>query len=172
VSDEYLKLNSNAFEARTRHLKREEPLAVFAHSGLQRSGAPTLVPVRHGGRPALAQILLVNISEQEATDRLWRRETNRIGLIIDRYENVEGMEVVLAARFAAAIIPLTPVHLAELAIKSARLERTGRDSIAYLIDAKRNSMRMPLSDADERETLSRTQACDQGDAIRKIGTEA
>jgi hypothetical protein len=125
----------------------------------------------------------VNVSEQEAKDRLWRREINRIGqgghftrrgtssrnaLIIDRYENFEGVEVVLAARFAATIVPLTAPRLAELAIESARLERSGRDGITYLIDAKRNGITTPLSDAYEQEILRRLHALDLSDAIRKI----
>jgi hypothetical protein len=91
----------------------------------------------------LAQILLVNVSEQEAKGRLWRREISRIGqgahyvnranpgpntLVIDRYENFENVGVVLAAHFPATIAPLTAPRLAELAINSARLERTGREA--------------------------------------------
>lgn len=103
----------------------------FARSSTRRGGAPTLVPLEQGGTQVLAQILLVNVSEQEAKDRLWRREIDRVGkgghyaqhsnpgantLIIDRYENFEGVGVVLAARFSATIMPLTAARLAELAI--------------------------------------------------------
>jgi hypothetical protein len=160
----------------------------FARRATKRGGAPTLVPVKQGGCSVLGQILLVNVPEQEAKDRLWRRETNRIGqgghykhpanpgpntLIIDRYAPFEDVEVVLAARFAATIVPpLTAAHLAELAIESARLERTGRDGITYLIDAKRNGITTPLSDAYEREVLRRTQARDLGEALRKIQAKA
>jgi hypothetical protein len=128
----------------------------------------------------------MNVSEQEAKDRLWRREIDRVGqgghyvqrsnpgpetLTIDRYENFEGVDVVLAARFAATIMPLTPARLAELAIESARLERTGRDGVTYLIDTKRNGTTTALSDAYEREILRRTQARDLEEAPRKIRTE-
>ncbi len=44
----------------------------FARSSTKRGGAPTLVPLKQGGTPVLAQILLVNVSEQEAKNRLWR----------------------------------------------------------------------------------------------------
>ena len=171
-----------------RKLNVRTPFAVeFARSSIRRRGAPTLVPVQQGGRSVLAQILLVNVPEQEAKDRLWRRETNRIAqgghyvhsanpgpntLVIDRYENFEGVEVVLAARFAATIAPLTAVHLAELAIASARLERTGRDGVTYLIDAKRNGITTDLSDAYEQEILRRTQAHDLSEALRKIQAKA
>jgi hypothetical protein len=131
---------------------------------------------------------LVNVSEQEAKDRLWRREINRVGegghytrqanpgpntLIIDRYENYEEIGVVLAARFTATIAPpLTAARLAELAIESARLERTGRDGITYLIDAKRNGISTPLSEAYEQEILRRVQVLDLNQAILKIRTKA
>ena len=63
-----------------RKLNVRTPFAVeFARSSTSRKGAPTLVPVQQGGRSVLAQILLVNVPEQEAKDRLWRRETDRIG---------------------------------------------------------------------------------------------
>ncbi len=73
----------------------------FARSSMGRGGAPTLVPVRRGGSPVSGQILLLNVSEKEAKDRLWRRELNKVGkggnyihrdrpgpntLIIERYE--------------------------------------------------------------------------------------
>ena len=93
-------------------------------------------------------------------------------LVIDRYENFEGVEVVLAARFAATITPLTAIRLAELAIASARLERTGRDGITYLIDVKRNGTTTPLSDAYEQEILRRTKARDLDEALRKIQAKA
>ena len=159
----------------------------FARRATKRGGAPTLVPVKQGGCSILGQILLVNVPEQEAKDRLWRREVNKIGqgghykhpanpgrdtLIIDPYRNFEGVGVVLAARFAATIVAPTAAHLAELAIESARLERTGRDGITYLIDAKRNGITTPLSDAYEREVLRRTQARDLGEALRKIQAKA
>jgi len=154
----------------------------FARGSTKRGGAPTLVPHEQGA-PVLAQILLVNVSEQEAKDRLWRREIDKIGqgghyvhranpglntLIIDRYENFEGVDAVLAARFAATIVPLTAARLAELAITSAHLERTGRDGITYLIEAKRNGIMTPLSDAYEQEILRRTQARNLEEALRKI----
>lgn len=167
-----------------RKLNVPTPFGVeFARSSVKRGGAPTLVPVQQGGRSIPAQILLVNVPEQEAKDRLWRREVNRIGqgghyvhpvnpgpntLVIDRYEHFEDVEVVLAARLVATIAPLTAAHLAELAIESARVERTGRDGITYLINAKRNGIGTLLSDAYEQEILRRTQARDLDEAHQKV----
>ncbi len=167
-----------------RKLNVRTPFGVeFARSSTKRGGAPTLVPLEQGGAPVLAQILFVNVSEQEAKDRLWRRETDSIGqgghyvhrtnpgpntLIIDRYENFECVGVVLAARFPATIAALTATRLAELAIESARSERTGRDGITYLRNAKRIGITTPLSDAYEREILRLTQAHDLDEALRRI----
>jgi hypothetical protein len=74
----------------------------------------------------------------------------------------------LAARFPATIAPLTAARLAELAIKSVHLERTGRDGISYLIAAKRNGITTPLSDAYETEILRFTRARDLDEALRNI----
>src|SRR5262245_57638311 len=139
-----------------RRLNVMTPFAVeFARASTKRGGAPTLVPVRRGGSPVRAQILLVDTSEQDAKDRLWRRETDRVGqgghyrpradpgpntLIIDRYENFQNIPVVLAARFAATIRPLTAERLAELAIESVTTAGPGRDGLTYLIAARRNGM--------------------------------
>lgn len=46
----------------------------FARESGKHSGAPTLVPVTVGGSPVKAHILMLNISEQDAKDRLWRRD--------------------------------------------------------------------------------------------------
>jgi hypothetical protein len=63
-----------------RKLNVPTPFGVeFARSSTKREGAPTLVPLEQGGAPVLAQIILVNVTEQEAKDRLWRREINRVG---------------------------------------------------------------------------------------------
>src|SRR5262245_13756680 len=137
-------------------LRRKEnvltPFCVeFARSSRTRGGAPTLVPVSKGGGHVLAQILVLNLSEQEAKDRLWRRETDKVGhgghyrhlhkpgpntLVIDTYTNLANIEFVLAARFAATIPVPTPEHLAELAINSVLHAAAGRDGITYLMEAK------------------------------------
>ncbi len=116
-------------------------------------------------------------------DRLWRREVNKVGsgghyvhrakpgphtLIIDRHEKLEGLAVVFSARFPATILPLTAEHLAQLAIKSACELGNGRDGITYLINAKRNGITTPLSDAYEREILRRMEARNLTEALGKI----
>jgi len=155
----------------------------FARKSVKRGGAPTLVPVAVGGSPVLAQILILNISEQEAKDRLWRRETNKVGqggcyqhstnpgpntLVIERHERLEDIAVVLSARFSATISPLTAGHLAALAIESTHRENDGRDGITYLMNAKRNGIVTPLSKSYEQEILRRTKTHSLEGALRKI----
>jgi hypothetical protein len=155
----------------------------FARSSIKRGNAPTLVPMLEGGSPVPATILLVSLSEQDARDCLWRRELNRVGkggcyiarenpgpntLIIDRHVDLGGVPVVLSARFPATVKPLTAERLAELALESARVERTGRDGITYLMDAKRNGIVTPLSPAYELEILRRTGASDLAAALRAV----
>ena len=63
-----------------RKLNVHTPFGVeFARSSTKRGGAPTLVPLEQSGASVLAQILLLNVSEQDAKDRLWRRDINRVG---------------------------------------------------------------------------------------------
>jgi hypothetical protein len=155
----------------------------FARKSIKRGNAPTLVPMLEGGTPVPATILLVSLTEQDAKDCLWRREVNRVGqggryiptktpgpntLIIDRHVDLGGVPVVLSARFPATIEPLTAERLAELALESALVERTGRDGITYLMDAKRNGLITPLSPAYEMEILRKTGASDLVAALRGL----
>jgi hypothetical protein len=155
----------------------------FARKSRTRAGAPTLIPVETGGNPVLAHVLIVNLSEKEAKDRFWRRETNRVGkgghyvdrrnpgldtLIIDRYENLGGVAIVLAARFPANIAPLTAETLAMLAIKSAQELDNDHDGISYLLHAKRNGIVTPLSAPYEHEILRRMETTSLEEALKKI----
>lgn len=90
---------------------------------------------------------------------------------IDRYENFEGLSVVLAARFPATITPLAAEHLADLAIASLASAESGRDGITYLIDAERNGIVTPLSAAYEKEILRRTETADLTKALFKLRAE-
>jgi hypothetical protein len=155
----------------------------FARASQSRAGAPTLVPVQTGGSHIRAHLLVVNVTEREAKDKLWRRETNRVGqgghyverpnpgpntLTIDRYVNLAGVSIVLAARFPPTIAPLTSAILANLAIESARKLDDGRDGISYLIEAKRNGIMTPLSLPYEQEILRRTGGSDLADSLRRV----
>jgi len=150
-------------------------------SDVTRAGAPTVVPVLTGGSPVKAQLIVLNITEQEAKDRLWRRETRRTEgkythrpkpgpntLIIDAYPRVGGVSVALAARLPANIEPLTPEELARLAIESAHKLTNGLDGISYLINVKREGIVTPLMPMYEAEILRRSGARNLEEALAKI----
>lgn len=144
----------------------------FARTSRKRGGAPTLVPVFEGGAAVNASILVLQpfVSESEATDMLWRRETRRVGseqrynpsseVRIRRLEDFEGVEAVLYVEISANILDLNPRKLAELAIFSARSDagRRGRDGITYLICVKKIGVNTPLMPEYEREILRITGA--------------
>lgn len=149
----------------------ETPFRVeFVRQSRTRGGAPTLVPVSEGGAAVSANILVLknSVSEHKATDMLWRRETRKEGsgqrynpsseVKVHRLENFEGLDVVLYVEVRANIPDLTPRKLAELAICSAGSDagKIGRDGIAYLIAAKKNSLKTPLMPEYEREILRLT----------------
>lgn len=159
----------------------------FARTSRTREGAPTLVPVDDGGAQVPASIFVLNISETEAANRLYRRETGRIGkteiiyrpskrtesgrVAIERLQNFHGVDVVLYTSIGANIDPLNPTRLAELAIESARKLGDERDGITYLINAKRNGIRTPLSDAYEEEIKRLTKPKSLTEALKNIWRE-
>lgn len=51
----------------------------FARSSKGRRGAPTLIPVNDIGAPVQAHLLVLNVTEDEAKHRLYRREINKVG---------------------------------------------------------------------------------------------
>ncbi|MFQ5962077.1 MAG: hypothetical protein ACE5MG_11840 [Candidatus Methylomirabilales bacterium] len=156
----------------------ETPFNVeFARTSRGRDGAPTLVPVEKGGTHARATIFVLRkeVSEAEAKDMLWRRETDQVGsarryapparpgpntVCIERLVNFRGISAVLYTSIAPNITPLTPQTLAELAIQSCRGQagEQGRDGISYLLAAKRNGITTPLMGEYEGEILRRVGA--------------
>ncbi|MFQ5852455.1 MAG: hypothetical protein ACE5JU_17975 [Candidatus Binatia bacterium] len=152
----------------------ETPFKVeFARCSRKRDGAPTLVPVEDGGARVKAVVFILkdHISEAEAKNMLWRRETHRhqgtysppakpsaSTVCIERLENFRSLGVVLYTKIAPNINHLTPQGLAELAIKSTRGEggTQRRDGISYLIDAKRHGVMTPLTAEYEEEILRQT----------------
>lgn len=144
----------------------------FARTSTRRAGAPTLVPVEHG-LPVSAYVFVLNVPEDEAAHRLWRREINVVGsgrayrrpmvvnensVLVERRDNFANLDVVLYTRIAANIAPLSAQKLAELAIESAGKIKDGRDGVSYLIAAKRSGIKTILSDAYEQEILRRVGA--------------
>jgi hypothetical protein len=140
----------------------------FARKSTTRGDAPTLVPVEDGGARAQAKIIVLDTPEQEAANRLYRRERRKVGsglvyknpvnpgpnkVVIQRIQNFEGVDVVLYTSIGANIEPLTAAELARFVIESALSVKDGLDGITYLIDARRNGIRTALSDEYEAEIL-------------------
>jgi hypothetical protein len=155
----------------------------FARTSRTRNGGPTLVPYAHGAQVA-AQILVVDLPLKDATDRLYRRETRKIGtgttyvapkvvtsntVILETITPLEGIETVLYTRIAANIEGLTATKLAELAVVSAAVRRDGSDGISYLMNAKKCGIQTPLSQKYEREILRLTNADSLEAALAKVG---
>ncbi len=160
------------------------PFAVeYARSSSGRRGAPTLVPVEQGGASVLATILKLDASADDAADIVYRREISKIGtgrryveplhptpntVIIDRFPDFEGFEVVLSTRIGANIVPLTPDNLARFAINSAREALPGKDGITYLMNAMRCGIVTPLSSDYEAAILNETGASDLAGALAAV----
>lgn len=162
----------------------ETPFKVeFARSSSGRDGAPTLVPVDEGGACVNAVILVLeeSISETEAQNMLWRRETNKVcsgesynppsTVCIKRWEGLHTVQVVFYTWIKSNIDPLTPQKLARLAIKSAKCSAGAkrRDGISYLIAAKRNGIVTPLMPGYEQEVLRQTGTGSLEEAARQLG---
>ena len=155
----------------------------FARSSRKRGGAPTLVPVETGGVRVGGQIFVLDVEEQEAGHRLWRREIDAVGsgrlykapdvigpntVVVRRIEDLEGVDIVLYTDIAANIDPLTAGSLAQLAIDSVHKADRDRDGISYLIAAKRNGIRTALSDRYEEEILQRLAVSSLEEALASL----
>jgi hypothetical protein len=151
------------------------PFAVeFARSSRTRDGAPTLVPVDAGGAPIDASVLVLDrsISDEQARDMLYRRESGQVGepttyrrapaTWIRELRDFAGVDVCLYTALRPNIAPLTAARLAELAIQSAKAPsgRERRDGISYLQEQKRRGIKTPLMRLYEAEILRRTGARD------------
>lgn len=159
----------------------------FARTSRTRDGAPVLVPVSAGGTPVMGVVLLLKdgIAEQDAMDRLYRREIHRVGcgkcyehshdgsldqMRIGRCANLAGVKTLLYASFQQNIPNPTAEKLGRLAIESAkaRAGKRGKDGIRYLIDARRNGIRTPLMDGYRREILRQTGTHSLKEALHRV----
>ena len=147
----------------------------FARTSDSRDGAPTLVPVDQGGAPVTGAVLLLKpeITLQDGTDMLWRRETNRVGtearyntkapgdVEVRTLENLAGVGEVLYAA-PRANLPADAKRLADLAIASARAKAgdVRRDGISYLINVKEKGITTPLMKEYEKHILEETEQTD------------
>src|SRR5262245_10194142 len=172
-------------------LEAETPFSVEygRTSRRTRGGAPTLVPVKTGGAKVKATIFVLkeSISEQEAKNILWRRETRQVGsgkaykraanpgpnsVLVAARKNFMGLDRVLYTDFADSgkLVNPTAGQLAELAVESARNRDVpeGMDGISYLMAAKKAGIKTPLSADYEREILRITGASNLEEALTKV----
>jgi hypothetical protein len=158
--------------------------AEYARSSKNRDGAPTIVPVANGiGCKVNAKILVLNpnISEEEACNKLYRREINRIGdenivydderqekmkdaVIIKREKDFSGISTVLYTFLRANIKKVLEAdvsaeekakELASLAIGSVTQDTfcSRRDGVCYLAAAIGCGIHTPLTDLYKQEIL-------------------
>ena len=155
----------------------------FARCSSSRGVAPTLIPVVKGGANVSAVILVLSgVSEEDAWDMLWRRETNNVctggkypkgargenAVYVERSPGFCDLDVVLHTKIEGNIPNLTPENLAVPAIRSVRCAGEGRDGITYLIRAKENGIRTPLMPDYERAILGKLGADSLEDALRRL----
>jgi hypothetical protein len=157
----------------------------FARTSSTRGGAPTLVPVTTGGDHVAAQIIVLKntVSEDEARDLIWRRETRRIGsgrryvhtdnpgpntTIVRNAGKMRGVDTVLYTEIGANFSPLTATELARLAVQSVAQADRGMDGITYLIDALGRGLTTPLSGPYEAEIKRIVGVASLKDALQKL----
>jgi hypothetical protein len=171
-------------------LDAETPFAVEygRTSRRTRGGAPTLVPVKTGGAKVKATIFVLkdSISEQEARNILWRRETRQVGsgktykrpanpgpnsVLVATSRNFMGLDRVFYTDFADSgkLVNPTATELAQLAVGSARDRDVpeGMDGISYLMAAKKAGIKTPLSAEYEKEILRITHSPNLEEALKK-----
>ena len=164
----------------------ETPFAVeFARSSRTRDGAPTLVPVRVGGAPLPATVLVLDdaVDDQLARDVLYRRETWQVGARVAEptahvdwirdLSSFAGLRLCLFTALEANIQPLTVERLAALALRSAARAAGARkrDGISYLEEQKRRGVMTPLLPDYEAAVLRRTGARNLEDAWTHVRTQ-
>lgn len=159
----------------------------FARSSSGRGGAPTLVPVSNGGAQVMGQVFVMNLSEEEATHVLYRREIGRQGqtdrlyrrpkvvteknVLVERLTDFAGLDVVLYTQIAATILPLTAERLADLAIASVAKADPGLDGITYLKAAKESGIVTALSPSYETEILRKIDCETLEQALAKLQSQ-
>lgn len=154
----------------------------FARSSSKRGGAPTLVPYAGGGH-VCAQVLVVDTSVTDATNRLYRRESDKVGsdrpykhsnnpgpnkVIVKPLESQFGLDVVLYTWLVATIDEPTVEILAQYAIDSVAKAKPGKDGISYLKNATDAGIETPLSAAYAKEILRRTDTLNLAHALEKV----
>lgn len=150
-----------------------------------RGDAPTLVPHNQGG-PVNAQVLVLEngVTQADARDMLWRRETrnersgkrypggnSRNSVVVAMIRDFEGIAMVLYTDFPpnGKVPTPSPTMLAEKAIASVAKAKPGMDGISYLLQAIQSGIKTPLTDEYVAEVLARTRTRSLEEARRSRG---
>jgi hypothetical protein len=152
----------------------------LARSSTSRDGAPTLVPVEHGGAPVGATILELDasIGETGVREALFRRESRRPDASlpadgpswIRAIDHLAGVDRVMYTALEANIAELDADGLARLAVLSAAKDAGAaqRDGISYLIAQLERGIRTPLAEPYAAAILRRTGAVSLRNAWRTV----
>jgi hypothetical protein len=157
----------------TMRIKCQTPFGVeYGRLSQTRGGAPTIV-AHEKGAPVSAEILVLDdaVTEDEARDMLWRRETRRIGSG-EKYPKGNSLNSVLAPSitdspcvetvFYADFNPSgkipnpTASDLAKSAIESVKKADKGKDGITYLMHAMESGVDTRLTQTYHDSILSQT----------------
>ena len=159
----------------------------FARSSSTRNGAPTLVPVEHGG--GYVECTLLVLSDGLVIDRVrdivYRREIHKISdqtttyqpnpknpnqVYIETIPEWGSVDLAMYTKISSNIDNLTAERLAELSIESVSVnDATERnDGISYLIDAIRCGVRTPLTDDYIAQILQKTGLSSLEEARNKL----
>lgn len=159
-----------------RHSDVETPFLIeFARKSRSRDEAPTLIPVERGGARVSATVIELrkDINLEQARNIVYRREVHDVCNRQRTYEHVPptqtnvsvktidgfaDLDRVLYTQILSNIDDVSPEHLAELAIESARgaAGDERRDGITYLRQALSHGIETPLSGPYRKAILRKT----------------
>ena len=91
---------------------------------------------------------------------------------VHQITGLTGVDLVLYTSIGSNVTPLTPEHLADLAIARVAKAELGKDGISYLAAAKSNGIVTPLSPAYEAEILRKTSTDSLARALAELGPAA
>lgn len=170
---------------------KETPFPVeYAYASERRNGAPTLVPVESGGAKVACVVFVLKdgISEQQASNILYRREIHQSGskkeysfpeegkentIYIEKISNFNSVQTILYTKILPNITPLTAEELAKRAIESAlsKAGDAGLDGVSYLKKTKSSGIKTILSAEYEKAILKSVQADNLDQALSRLSIE-
>lgn len=182
-------INNPGDEISSLEIKRIEcttPFRIeFARTSISRKGAPTLIPSEKLDIGKRVNGIIIVLKDETQLDTaksiIWRREIHKVGdkreylkpekitnnsVLVEELVDFMGVETVLYTSIGSNIDEeITPKLLAKLAIDSfVKDNKSGKDGISYLLDAKKNGIITELSLDYEKEILLATGTTDLQEA--------